>query len=335
MSEATGQEAVVLETVAVGPPVASLRGAWEALRCYAAQPATAPRPAPLDRVLWGAGVSLAAARLVASDRELRRAALLPTVITAAGCAVMAAVATFSASPQDRHAGATFGAFLVTFVALASMPPTVLQRQWIRVANQARRALGQPAGEDPFPGESFTRMLWREGLKAVRQSVAVAASLVPFLALLKLLPLASGSAAVAAGIWGFYWVVVDAFELPMEVVPGPRHGARAPWFARFLVACGDSTRWLRPLGWGGRLLTRLTRPWSEELNFTERYPMETLGFGLVVGSVLVVPVLGLCFRSVAVTAAAALLGRLGEAGGEVAPPAVASPLDTKVAASSPS
>jgi hypothetical protein len=310
MSDGPGPEAV-LETALVGPPVAGLRGALGALGFYAGHPESSPRPEPLHRVLWGAGVALGAARLLARDRALQRAALLPTALTVAGCAVLAGLAT--AASRERGAGTTFGAFLVSFVALASMPPTVLQRQWIRVANQARRALGQADGEEPFPGESFPRLLWREGWKAVRQTVAVAVSLAPFAAALHLLPFTTATTAVAAVVWSFYWIVVDAFELPMEVVPGPRHGAGPPWFARLLLAAGGVSRWLRPLAWGGRLLVRLTRPWSEELRFTERHPWETLGFGLLVGAVLAVPVLGLCFRAVAITAAAALLGRLGEAG----------------------
>jgi hypothetical protein len=273
-------------------------------------------------VLWGAGVALGAARLLASDRALRRAALLPTALTVAVCAALAGLATAAAASHERGAGTTFGAFLVTFVALASMPPTVLQRQWIRVANQARRALGQPAGEEPFPGESYLHLLWREGWKAVRQTVAVALSLAPFAAALHLLPFSKATTAAAAALWSFYWIVVDAFELPMEVVPGPRHGAGPPWFARLLLAAGGVSRWLRPLAWGGRFLARLTRPWSEELRFTERHRWETLGFGLLVGAVLAVPVLGLCFRAVAITAAAALLGRLGE--GEAAPAPSPSP-----------
>jgi hypothetical protein len=309
----------VLSTVVVGPPAVGLRGGVRAIAFYAAEPGAAPRPGPLHRVLWGAGVSLGAARLVVTDRTLRRAALLPTALTVAGCVVLAALAT--AASDERHATTTFNAFLVSFVALASMPPTVLQRLWIRVANQARRALALTPGEDPFPDESFLALLWREGWKAVRQTVAGTLSLVPFLAVLLLLPFSSITSAVAAAGWGFYWLLVDAFELPMEVVPGPRHGAGPPWFARLLVAAGAASRWLRPLRWAGRFLARLTGPWSEELRFTERHALETLGFGLVVGTLLAVPVLGLFFRSVAITSATALLGRLGEADGLPPPEAV--------------
>jgi hypothetical protein len=43
--------------------------------------------------------------------------------------------------------------------------------------------------------------------------------------------------------------------------------------------------------------------------TERHRWEAAGFGLTVGALLLVPVAGLFFRAVAITAATALLGRL--------------------------
>jgi hypothetical protein len=309
----------VLETALVGPPAHGLRGALGAVAFYAATPAARPRPARVDRALWGAGVALHATRLVLADRALFRAALVPTGLTVAGCVLLAALATVGAQGDARHAAATFNAFLVSFVALASMPPTVLQRLWIRVANQARRALGQPPGEDPFPGQSLPRLLWREGWKALRQVLVVSVGLAPVLGLARLLPFGRYDAALLAGAWAFYWVVVDAFEIPLEVVPGPRHLAGAPWFGRLLVRFGEVSRWLRPARWFGRALSRLTAPWNGELRFTERHAWEVAGFGLVVGTLLAVPVLGLLFRAVAITGATALLGRLGAPGGQPPPP----------------
>lgn len=301
----------VLETALVGPPATGLRGVVGAVSFYAATPGAMPRPARIDRATWGAGITLQAARLVLLDRALLRAALWPTAITVAGCAVFAGLATAGSDVEARQAGATFNAFMVTFVALASMPPTVLQRLWFRVANEARRALGQPPGEDPFPGESFPRLLWREGWKAARQAAVVSIGIAPLLGVARLLPFGRYDAALLAGAWGFYWLVVDAFEIPMEVIPGPRHHAAPPWYGRFLVRLGEVSRLLRPARWFGRALSRLTVPWHGEVRFTERHAWETAGFGLVIGALLAVPILGLFFRAVAITAATALLGRLGE------------------------
>jgi hypothetical protein len=306
-------EEPILATVEVAPDPRGPRQALHALRWYAGHPEAPPRPDPAHRALWGLGVTLRSARLVLEDRALFRAALLPTALTVAGCAVLALLATLSADPEDRHAGATFNAFLLSFVALASMPPTILQRLWLRLACQARRALGLPPGEDPFAGLSFARLVVAEGWKALRQAVVVSAGLLPLLLLVRLLPFGRLEASVLAGLWAFYWVVVDAFELPIEVVPGPRRAAEAPWYGRLLGKVGALARPLRPAAAFGRLLDRVTTPWHLEVRFTERHPWETAGFGVAVGAVLAVPVVGLFFRAVAITAATALLGRLGEPG----------------------
>ena len=234
---------------------------------------------------------------------------LPTALTVAGCLVMAAAATALGDPAKGEVAGTFQRFLVVFVALASMPPTILQRLWVRVANEGRRALGLPPGEDPTAGHGLMGIWWHEGLKALRQVGATAASLVPFLVVLHVLPFRRTTRAIALALWGFYWLIVDAFELPMEVVPGPRRGGSAPWFARLLIAAPSLHRTLRPVAPAGRGLARLSAPWHEELRFTERHPWETLGFGLVMGTLLAVPVVGLFFRAVGITAATALLGRL--------------------------
>jgi len=289
------------------------RQALEALRWYADHAEAAPRSEPLHRALWAVGLTLRSARLVLEDRALFRAALLPTGLTVAGCTILALLATLGADPEDRHAGATFNAFLLSFVALASMPPTILQRLWLRVACQARRALGLPPGEDPFAAVSFVKLVTAETWKALRQALVVSVGLFPLLVLVRLLPFGRTEATALAGLWAFYWLVVDAFELPIEVIPGPRHQAAPPWYGRLHRRLGALARPLRPFAAFGRWLDRLTAPWHQEVRFTERHPWETAGFGVAVGAVLAIPVAGLFFRAVAITAATALLGRLGEPG----------------------
>jgi hypothetical protein len=315
------------ETVSVGPRIATPRQALAAVVHYAADPAARPRPGRLDRLAWGLGISAHAARLMWRDRALLRSALLPTALTLLGAAMVGTLVAFRVggfelevdegpSPQGVQA------FLAAFVALASMPPTLLQRQWLRVAHQARRALGLPPGEEPFPGEGYLAMLWREGKKTVRQGLVVSIGLLPLVAVLRLLPFGTTDAALVGAAWAFYWVVVDAFELPIEVLPGPRHATPAPWYARALGWLGGRARLLRPFGWSGRMVERLTRPWGEEVLFTERHPWEAAGFAAGIGAVLAIPVVGLFFRSVAITAATDLVGRLGN---PVEPPSPVSPL----------
>ena len=303
------------DTVLIGPPVGSLRQASAALAFYAAEPSARPRPGRLDRLLWGLGASLHAAGLMWRDRGLRRSALLPTALTLLGALAFAALASLPSSvevvgPDHERARPGLQAFLVTFVALASMPPTLLQRQWMRVAHQARRALGLPPGEDPFPGEGYLAMLWREGRKAIRQALVVSLGVVPVVAFIRMLPFGDKEAALVGAAWTFYWVVVDAFELPIEVLPGPRRATPEPWYSRGFAWLGRLAWPLRFFGWFGKPLARLTRPWGEEVRFTERHPWEVAGFATGIGVVLAIPVVGLFFRSVAITAATDLIGRLG-------------------------
>ncbi len=125
----------------------------------------------------------------------------------------------------------------------------------------------------------------------------------------MLPFGDAEAAALGAAWAFYWVVVDAFELPIEVLPGPRQEVPLPWYARGSIWLGEAARPLRLFGWFGRQLARLTRPWGDEVHFTERHPWETAGFAAGIGLVLVIPVAGLFFRSVAITAATSMVDRL--------------------------
>ncbi|MFT3917435.1 MAG: EI24 domain-containing protein [Anaeromyxobacteraceae bacterium] len=311
----------VLATAPVGPAVASWRDLAPAVGWYAANGDAVPRPDVLGRALFGVAQVLRGARLVATDPALRRAALVPSLLTIVGCGVLAAFATGEATDGDRNPLPTFQAYLTTFVALSSMPPTLLQRMWVKVALEARRVLGMSPGEEAFAGVGHVRVVAHELVKAVRQAVVVSIGLAPLLGVVRALPFGKHEAAALAAAWAFYWVVIDAFELPIEVIPGPRQGGPVPWYARLLAWGGAKHRLLRPIGWMGRFLARLTVPWHEEVHETERRRVETLGFGLAVGALCAIPVLGLFFRSVAIVGATGLV-RLDEAA--IAGPPEASP-----------
>lgn len=290
----------------------------EAARVHLARVREASR-APLARTREGAGAVLAAAQLVVRDRGLRRAAALPTLLTFAGCAALAAAAAWIGG-DEAGALRRLQSFMVAFVALSSMPPTLLVRQWTRVANEARRALGLGPGEDPSAGRPWARVIVGEWGKAMRQALVVAIGLSPLLLLLVFAP--DGAWTVVGAVWAFYWIVVDALELPIEVIPGPPPPAPAPWFTRGLGHVGKRFFLLRPAAWAGRLAGRLSRPWVEEIHFTERRPWECLGFGLAAGALLAFPGLGLAFRAVSITAATRMVSEAGEA---------EQPLETIVAA----
>jgi hypothetical protein len=308
------------QTTLTGPLVESPRQAWDALTFYASEPTATARPGRFDRLLWGLGASGHAAGLLWRDRALLRAAALPTLLSLLGAAAVAGMVAWSGGtvsdgsieldPGQVPSPQGLQAFLVLFVAIASMPPTILQRQWLRVAHEARRALGLPPGEDPFPGEGYLAMLWREGRKTIRQAVVVSVGLLPVVVFIRALPFGDTEAALVGAAWTFYWVVVDAFELPIEVLVGPRHETPDPWYSRALGWLGRRWPLLRVFSWAGRWLRKLTRPWGEEVRFTERHRWETTGFAAGIGLVLAIPVAGLFFRSVAITAATAMVGRLG-------------------------
>ena len=250
-----------------------------------------------------------AAHLVASDRALLRSALLPTTLTLLGSAALATLVAW------RREGRFIDLAFASFVALSSMPPTLLWPLWTRLGKEARRAVGASPGEEERPGERYWRLLLRESAKALRQAAAVGIGLAPVFFLVELLPGVGHRVTVTLGLaWAWYWVVLDALEIPVELQPGRLGAGYPPWFERGLVALAARSRWLRFLRPAGRFAGWLARPWRHQAAFTEHHPWESAGFGLASVAVLAVPVLGVFFRAVAITAATALVVRYEEAPG---------------------
>ncbi len=109
-------------------------------------------------------------------------------------------------------------------------------------------------------------------------------------------------------WAWYWVVLDALEIPVELRPGRLGPGEPPWFERGLRGLAARSRLLRILGPVGGFVGWLARPWRHQASFTERHSWESTGFGLASVAFLAVPVLGVFFRAVAITAATALVVR---------------------------
>jgi hypothetical protein len=240
---------------------------------------------------------------VATDRELRRSALLPTALTFLGSATLAAFVAWRS--EERFASAAFA----SFVALSSMPPTLLWPLWSRLGKEARRALGAPRGEEERPGEGYARLLVRESVKAVRQAAVVAIGLAPVFFVVEMLPGVGHWLTISLGAaWAWYWVVLDALEIPVELQPGRLGPGEPPWFERELRGLAARSRFLRILGPVGGFVGWLARPWRHQASFTERHRWESTGFGVASVAFLAVPVLGVFFRAVAITAATALVVR---------------------------
>lgn len=244
-----------------------------------------------------------AAALVGTDRALLRSALLPTTLTFLGSAALASFVAW------RGEGRFLDLAFASFVALSSMPPTILWPMWERLGKEARRALGAPPGEEERPGEGYGRILLRETVKALRQGAVVALGLAPVFFVVEMLPGVGHWLTIALGAaWAWYWVVLDSFEIPVELQPGRLGPGEPPWFERALRDLGARSRLLRALAPVGGFVGWLSRPWRHQAGFTERHRWESTGFGLAAVAFLAVPVLGVFFRAVAITAATALVVR---------------------------
>jgi hypothetical protein len=268
---------------------------------FAAEGGAAPGGAALDQFLWGLAQVARGARLLATDRALLRAAALPTALTLGGAAALSALV---ASQREGH---FFDGAFALFVAISSMPPSILWRQWVRVGLESRRAAGATPGEEERPGEPYLRLLLREGVKTVRQGALVAFGLLPVAVAVELVPWVGHGVTVAVGAaWAWYWVVLDALEIPVELRPGKLDAGPPTWFERALGAAGARSRWLLPLSAAGRLSGSLARPWRHQAAFTERHPWPSAGFALAAVAFLAIPVVGVFFRAVAIAAATRLV-----------------------------
>jgi len=210
---------------------------------------------------------------------------------------------------DVAKGNFFQVAFASFVAISSMPTTLLWPMWKRLGIEARRAVGGAPGEEERPGASYWRIVAHESVKALRQTAVVAIGLAPIFFVVELLPgVGHGVTIVLGAAWAWYWVVLDALEIPVELQPGRLGPGEPPWFERELRALGARSRWLRLVGRVGQFVGWLARPWRHQASFTERHPWESAGFAVGAVTFLAIPVLGVFFRAVAITAATAMVVR---------------------------
>lgn len=293
------------------------RNPFRLIAWYAAHGEVGPKETPRDRFCHGAAQVLVALRRLSHDRELFRAAILPTVLSlvvALSLAVLYAWSEWDEGGGWRRAILQVGA---TFLLLASLPPTLLHPLWQKVAALARASVGLPPGHEE-PRRGYLRVVMGESMKAFRQAlIGGALGVLPLLLILGFFPESHYLKAGALGAWAVYWISVDAFELPFELSNCPMP-ERAPWFTRWAYALPEvvPVPGMKLFRSFGKFLHKLSRPWRREIAFTERRPMEALGFATALGTLLAVPVVGLLFRAVAIVAATQLAShdpefRLGE------------------------
>jgi hypothetical protein len=266
---------------------------------------TRPPPAEnFDRVVYGLTQPVIGARLLASDRELLRAAMIPAGLLAAACAVIALVSD----------GGTFvRRFYTTFAVLAPLPSIVFASHYARLAAHARHAFGFSSVEPCI--EPLRRTIGR----VIKQAILIALALAPVTAVLQIVPIVGWMVVhVIAAAWALHWVVVDAFDSARVLHPGQTLAdldaaalrVPPPWYVRWLSQAAEraplGNRFLR---WFAGVCDRLSLPWREEIALIEQHPALMLGFALSTALVLAIPILNLVFRPIVIVGATHVLGQL--------------------------
>ena len=268
---------------------------------------TAPPDAHADRAVYGLMQPILGARMLFTDGELMRAALVPAGLLAVFCVAVALL-----DPVSWSVGGVIRRFYQTFAVLAPLPSVLLARHYARLAALARRKFGFGPAEPCIEG------FWRSLSRLVKQTILVAVGLVPLTAALHFVPFFGPLVIrLVVGVWALHWIVVDAFDSARVLQPGQTVAdldaladkARTPWFVRLL---GEAEPWPvigRLLARFGRWCDRLARPWREEVELVEQHPSLMIGFALSTAALVATPVLNLLFRPIVLIGAAHVLGRL--------------------------
>jgi hypothetical protein len=268
---------------------------------------TAPPDAHADRAVYGLMQPLLGARMLFTDRELMRAALVPAALLAAFCACVALL-----DPVSWSVGGVLRRFYQTFAVLAPWPSVLLSRHYARLAAVARHKFGFG------PAEPCIEPLGRSISRWFKQVVLVAVGVVPVTFALHFVPfLGHITIKLVLAVWALHWIVVDAFDSARVLMPGQTlkdldalaDKARRPWFVRLLAEAEPFPVVGRMLVRFARWLDKLARPWREEIAMVEEHPSLMIGFALSTAALVATPVLNLLFRPIVLIGAAHVLGRL--------------------------
>lgn len=276
-----------------------------------------PREQAPDRVVYGLAQPLLGLRLLLSDPELLREALIPAAWLGAFCALVAAI-----SPDGAGFWGWVKTFYKTFAVLAPVPSIIFAKHYARLAALVRWRLG-------FGACAPRELPMVVSLKrAIQQAIVVAIGVIPFavigLLFSKLIILA----------WGVHWVVVDAFDDARVLLPGETirsaeaadREAPPPWYVRWFLRAADKLPVIgAPLRAFARLCDRLSLPWRGEIALMESNPLVALGFALSTATLLALPGLNLLFRPTILVASSHLLGHLESSEPSQHPQLLATPL----------
>ncbi|HET9626529.1 MAG TPA: hypothetical protein VFP84_34440 [Kofleriaceae bacterium] len=259
--------------------------------------------AAADRFVYGLTQPLLGIRLLATHRELLIAAVIPAVVLAAVCAVIAVASR----------GRFVHEFYTTFAVLAPLPSIVFAAHYARMAVTARHAMGFA------PAAPCIEPLGRLLRRTLQQAILVAIAIAPVSWALHMVPGVGGLLGkLFAAAWALHWVVVEAFDSARVMRPGQTladldaeaQQVQPPWYVRGLHHAADHA----PLGGGllrrfARLCDRLSVSWREEIALVEHQLVMVVGFALSTAALLAIPVLDLAFRPIILIAAVHVLGQL--------------------------
>jgi hypothetical protein len=286
----------------------TMRWAARRVREHATGPMLAPPPSHehVDRVLYGLTRPVVGLRMLLSDVELLKGALLPTALVVCFCVWGALLTPWR----------FFRTFYSLFAFLAPMPSIFMARHYARLAAEARVRDGFGPALPCI--EPFIRSVWRTVARAILIALAVAP-----VGLLDGVPFVGHIIWKSVlALWALHWIVVDAFDSARVLRPGQTladvdaevERLPSPWFVQLMRrAAAHLPIGARLLSALAKLCDRLARPWRDELALVQVHPSLMVGFALSTALLLATPVLNLLFRPIVLVAATQVLGRLGEAG----------------------
>ena len=314
------------------PYPAATGSSWSLLRAAVTRAwddAESPSPLPpvedrRRRFWYGLGQPLLGMRLLLRDMDMMSSALVPVLFVAIVCAIAAAA---SLRVIDSSAWWAFDnvvlttslafviAFFTTFAALAPFPPFLFARHYARMAARSRDRLYLG------PRKPYLKPISQSIGETLAQAAVIAIGFAPVTLLLAIIPVFGPVLAFVAQLgWTMHWMVIESLDNGRTLAPdesvehvlaAERAHPHKPWFARALdrITHPRLQWWLRPLRGFVEVMESLVRGWGPELRMVERDRALSLGFGVGVFVLLVIPGINLLFRPALVIAAAHLRGQL--------------------------
>jgi hypothetical protein len=258
----------------------------------------APPDGQWERFWYGVAQPFLGLRVMWQHPSLRRRALGPALLVL----VLAAVAVLTRN--DLTARQVLVRYYTTIIGLSSLPSVLFANTYERLAAEASPLLG--FGErEPLLSRFLTRIRLM-----IQAAILVVLAIAPLSLVLHMMFLGA-IVFLASGAWTIHWMVVEALDVARVVKP--QTGEPQPlWFVAWTeFAFWDRTpaRLRAIVRKFGRMMTRLSEPWADEIALVERHPALAIGFGLATAVLLAVPIANLFLRPATLVGAVHLRGHL--------------------------